>query len=551
MSEPDPPDSPHWLCEDDPVSTVASEQLAFIDALAQPGAYPYNVTDIAVCQTHISVVFLAGPYAYKVKKAVDLGFLDFRTPEQRRHFCSEEVRLNRRLAPAVYLGVVPITHDDGHWQFEGSGPPRDWAVKMHRLPEEATLRQRLLHDQVQPADLEALARRLAEFHRGAARGPHIADFGRFAVVDSNARENFLQTARHVGRTVSPAVYERVRRLTEQELQARRDLIEARAARGVPCDTHGDLHLDHVYHFPGDGEFGEWVIVDCIEFADRFRYADPVADMAFLYMDLLGHARRDLARSFADAYCRASDDVEGQALLPFYSAYRALVRAKVEGVEADERDVQAEERNRARVRARAHWLLALGELEAPARRPALVLVGGLPGSGKSTLARALAPRASFHVLRSDVIRKELAGLPSEYRVPPTFGEGIYSPAWTEDTYAELLHRVESLLWNGQRVLVDASCRSEWQRKLFVQAAHRWGVPVLSLQCQVDPATTRARLRKREGDASDADWEVYQRTAATWEAPSPATLRVTRPLHTEGTIEEVTGRALAFLAEAGLF
>ena len=173
---------------------------------------------------------------------------------------------------------------------------------------------------------------------------------------------------------------------------------------MPRDTHGDLHLDHVYLFPDRAPPADLVIIDCIEFNERFRFADPVADMAFLVMDLAFHGRRDLARAFADAYFRASGDEEGRALLPFYTAYRAAVRGKVEGMELAEREVPEAERAAALVRARAHWLLALGELEEPGRRPCLVLVGGLPGTGKSTLARGLAEQAGFTVIRSDLVRR---------------------------------------------------------------------------------------------------------------------------------------------------
>ncbi len=183
---------------------------------------------------------------------------------------------------------------------------------------------------------------------------------------------------------------KLRELTEQQLAQLGPLIEARAERGSPCDTHGDLHLDHVYRFPDRPPPESLAIIDCIEFNERFRFADPVADMAFLCMDLRFHAQPDLAKTFADAYFTAAGDGEGRALLPFYTAYRAAVRGKVEGFELREAEVPAEEKASALARARAHWLLALGQLEAPARRPCLVLIGGLPGTGKSTLAACCAP-----------------------------------------------------------------------------------------------------------------------------------------------------------------
>lgn len=387
------------------------ELARLIAALADPAAYPRSlgVEAVEVRQTHISAVFLAGPFAYKLKKPLDLGFLDYSTLERRRYFCEQEVRLNRRLAPAVYLGVVPVTADAAGVRMEGHGEIIDWAVKMVRLPDEAMLRERLRRGELGREPLEALARRLAAFHARAEAGPAVAAYGRFEVVAGNARENFDQAAPHVGTTLSRAVFERLRSLTEAALAGLRPLIEARAARGVPRDGHGDLRLDHIYLFPDRAPPGDLVIIDCIEFNDRFRCADPMADIAFTVVDLIHHGRRDLAAAFADAYFRAAGDVEGRALLPFYTAYRTAVRGKVEGMELAEPEVPEAERSAALVRARAHWLLALSELESPSRRPCLVLIGGLPGTGKTTLARGLAGRAGFDVIRSDLVRKELAGL----------------------------------------------------------------------------------------------------------------------------------------------
>jgi aminoglycoside phosphotransferase family enzyme len=417
------------------------ELSSLIDALSDTAAYPHPVKKVEVRQTHISVVFLAGSYAYKIKKSVDLGFLDFTTLEKRCHFCQEEVRLNRRLAPTVYLGIVPVTRTPSGVTIGGSGEAIEWAVKMERLPEEATLLQRLGRGEIDVKLAESLAGKIASFHVGADRGEQIAAFGRFEVVARNARENFDQAVPQVGITLSAFVLERLRARTENLLARLQPLIEARARSGVPCDTHGDLHLDHVYLFPEHQPPADLVVIDCIEFNERFRYADPISDMAFLVMDLHFHGRRDLGLAFADAYFRASKDEPGRALLPFYTAYRAAVRGKVEGFKLAVKEVPETERGETLARARGHWLLALTELEEPGQRPCLVMVGGLPGTGKSTLARRLAEQAGFTVVRSDVVRKELAGVAAQARVSAPFSEGLYAPAWTERTYAECLRQAE--------------------------------------------------------------------------------------------------------------
>ncbi len=511
-----------------------------IAALSRPEAFPEPTTAVEVCQTHISVVFLTDHFAYKLRKPVRLGFLDFSTPEKRRHDCEEEVRLNRRLAPHVYLGVVPVTEAAGAAAFGGRGEVIDWAVKMVRLPAEATLEQRLQRGEVGAGVLEALASRLAAFHERAERGEHVSAFGRFEVVAGNARENFAQAAGQVGTTLSPAVYTRLRDLTEQALARLRPLIEARAARGVPRDTHGDLHLDHVYLFPERPPPEDLVIVDCIEFNERFRYADPVADMAFLVMDLIYHGFRDLARAFADAYFRAARDDEGRALLPFYTAYRAAVRAKVAGFEQAEPEIPQAERQRALAGARAYWLLALDELEEPGRRPCLVLVAGLPGSGKSTLARGLQRRGDFAVIRSDAVRKELAA----------GARDIYTEEWSDRTYAECLRRAEAVLFEGGRALVDANFREERRRAAYVEAAARWGVPVVLLVCRISDEVVRARLEGRRGDVSDAGWDTYLELRGAWEEPAAPTQRYLRVVRSDGSPEETLSRAEEALRQEGL-
>lgn len=526
------------------------ELACLIEGLSRVEAYPHVVDSVHVIQTHISVVCLAGPFVYKLKKPVNLGFLDFSTLEKRRHDCLEEVRLNRRLAPNVYLGVVPVTLSLGGMLMEGSGEAIEWAVKMRRLPEGTSLLDQLERGEVDPGIIEALAERIASFHRQAEGSPRIAAFGRFDVVAQNARDNFEQSRFQVGRTVSLQVYDRLRTLMEETLDALRPLIEARAEQGVPRDTHGDLHLDHVFFFPDHSPPDDLIVIDCIAFSERFRCSDPVADSAFLVMDLLFHGRRDLAAVFAAAYLRARNDPDGATVLPFYVVYRALIRAKVEGIEALEEEVAEEERRTALTRARAHWLLALGELELPAERPCLVLVGGLPGSGKSTLARGLAEEGRFTVIRSDVVRKQLAGLDLHASARGEVDAGIYTPEWTRRTYSTCLQQAERLLEDGQRAIVDASFGDDGLREEFVHMARRLCVPTRFLLCSSTPEGARERIRRRTEDVSDADVTTYDHTAARWQPFSREMQAVVSEISTNEAPSEAVEAARRILKNAGM-
>jgi uncharacterized protein len=521
-----------------------------IEGLSKSLAYHDPVDSVEMRQTHISLVFLAGRVAFKIKKPVDLGFVDYTTLERRRHFCDEEVRLNRRLAPSVYLGVVPVTRDGSQIRMDGAGTVVEWAVKMERLADSATLGAHLERGDVGADSIEELARRLAGFHAQSEGGAKVALGGSFEAVARNARENFEQSADQVGETLSKSTHQRLKALTEVALTDLRELIAGRAARGVPRDTHGDLRLDHVYWFPQRGPKEAWVVVDCIEFNERFRHADPIAEVAFLAMELSLLGRGDLDRNFVEAYLCAAGDQEGRALLPFYRAYRAAVRGKVEGMKFAEQDIPEAEKSAARAGSRARWLFALAELEVADRRPCLVLVGGLPGSGKSTLARSLAERAGFSVIRSDVVRKELMAERERGASRSEPGEDFYTDEWNERTYQDCLRRAEEVLFEGGRVLIDASFQNEARRRIFLDAGRRWGVRTCLILCRADAGVIRERLERRKGDASDADWGIHDQMARGWEEISPKAQDVTRRVDTGGTPGEALRGALDVLRGFGL-
>lgn len=331
----------------DTVGLVELEHI--LRFLSEPASYPHRPPRVEVVQTHISAIFLAGHLVYKVKKPVNLGFLDFTTLERRRHFCQEEVRLNRRLCPEVYLGVEVIGRTNGALSL-GRGEPVEYAVVMRRLPQDRMMDALLARGELTPRMVEDVAACLADFHERAATDERIAAFGRPEAIRVNTDENFAQTERYRGRLLSPQQFSDIRRFTEAFLE-RRELFEERIRRGRVRDGHGDLHLQHICL--ADRIY----IFDCIEFNERFRYGDVAVDLAFLLMDLDFHDRPDLARLLERRYQELSGDRALGEMLPFYKCYRAYVRGKVEGFRSEDPRVPPEQRREAQERARRYFQLA--------------------------------------------------------------------------------------------------------------------------------------------------------------------------------------------------
>lgn len=521
-----------------------------IKDLSRPAAYPHEVQDIKIYQTHISLVFLTGSRVFKIKKPVNLGFLDFSTLEKRLQYCQEEVRLNRRLAPSIYLGVMPITFDGEHASIDGHGEIIDYAVEMVQLPEDAILERFLQSDQLSSDLIQLLAQHIAKFHAHAESTPEMARFGSIDSVAENVRENFIQTESHIEVSVSGTVYERTKSLSEQALLDHRELIEKRAATKV-CNTHGDLRLDHVYFFPDKLPPDNIVIMDCIEFNERFRFADPISDITFLAMEMTFHGYTQEAEQLLGSYLDAANEQsEVTPLIPFYMAYRALVRGKVEGIKFFEREISAESKREALQRAKAYWLLALSQLERPSRRPCIIFTTGLPGSGKSTLAVELAKKAGFEVIRSDSIRKELVANEigqTVNRLPDTY----YSEAWSQRTYQECLRQAEELLFQGKRVLLDANFRREHRRLKVRELAERWSVPCVLLECRASLEMLEQRLKSREGDVSDADQTTLQVLLKEWESPGKIWQHQHLLIDTELPMEQALSQILKWLQNQNLW
>jgi aminoglycoside phosphotransferase family enzyme/predicted kinase len=500
--------------------------------LLRPEAFVHPARDIRLIETHISWVILAGEYAYKLRKPVNFGFLDFSTLEQRRTDCHAEVLLNRRLCPDMYLGVVDLVQqDDGRLQIGGSGTPVEPVVKMHRLPESGMLPNVLQRDEGDERLMRRLAQQLAEFHVDAATGAGVDEYGSVGMLHTNWDENFAQT------TVLPASSRDViRAFVTRFISDNTALLERRIANGRIRDGHGDLHAASVCVTRR-----RLYLFDCIEFNARFRCADVAAEVAFLAMDLehLGHS--DLAAAFVAAYTRASNDPELPLLLDFYKCYRAFVRGKVLAFRLLEPHVDAESATKVRNEALAYFDLAYAYAN-PLPRPVLVVSMGLPASGKSTLAQGLASRLGLVHLSSDVTRKQLAGLRATFHVANTFESGIYSRGMTRRTYAVLRRKAGRWLRRGQSVVLDATYGQPSERAALRQLARHTGARLYVIRCRADEAVLQTRLAARMTDqqsVSDARRELWPALRSAFLEPTDTMVAfdadTTRP--SEALIEEI--------------
>jgi uncharacterized protein len=485
------------------------------DALLSPEAFPATaLSTVERIQTHISWVYLLEHDVYKLKRPVDLGFLDFRTLEKRRLACEAEVELNRRLAPRVYLGVVPVGRSTaGEFRVNGPGEVVDWAVHMRRLPDQERADNLLEAGKLSLANLDAIALRLADFHTQASRSSQIAEFGAPEHIAQNIRENFAQTRGTIERFLSKREGAELENWQKNLLQDRAELFRARRERGYVRDGHGDLRLEHVYV-----EAGGITVLDCIEFNDRFRYADVCADVAFLSMDLEAAGRVDLAELFLARYARHANDYDLYALVDFYESYRAFVRAKVASFTAADESVDHQTRERAWHDARRYALLALSAKRRPLVAPVVIAVGGMIASGKSTLAEQLGIELSAPVVDTDRIRKHLAGrLPLDSLAAPPF-RGSYSLEATEKVYDEQCRRAHVILDSGRPVVVEASFRTAAQRATVRALAKDLRVPFYFVECRAPVDVCKARLveRSKGFSVSDGRLEIVDAFAKSFEA-----------------------------------
>lgn len=485
------------------IEITLDDQRRMVERLCDTRRFPHPAASVSVIETHISFVLLTGTFAYKIKKAVDLGFVDYTRLEQRRMFCAEEMRLNHRLAPQLYLETAPIYGSAAEPAWLGT-EAIDYAVKMAQFSQSGLLDRVLDEGRLTTHHVDALAATVAAFHGAVPAAATTDDYGSPAAVWAPVEGNFSHLR---GRTadIDPGLLATLEDWARREYGRLRETFAQRKAAGHVRECHGDLHLGNIVLI-GDAP----VIFDCIEFNPHLRWIDIVNDLAFLVMDLSERGRPDCAWRLVNLWLETLGDHGGLDLLRFYQVYRALVRAKVASIRAADPAMPAGDRQAALALA-SNYLHYAARTTAPGPR-AILITHGLAGSGKSTVARAMAETLGAIYLRSDVERKRMHGLASQESSDSGTGTGLYTNAATQATYTRLAELAANTVAAGYPAIVDATCLKRWQRDTFRRLADKLGVPCIILDCQAPLERLRQRIvdrAKAGGDASEATLAVLER------------------------------------------
>lgn len=470
--------------------------------LQNPALYDHPVGDFSLHETHISWVLLTGDYAYKIKKPMDFGFLDFSTLDRRKHFCAEEVRLNRRLAPDLYLDVIPITGSEESPELGGTGEPIEYAIRMRQFDQGQMLGNLHEKGELTGAHIDDLAEQLARFHAAIPEVPASLDLGTPESVKAPMVQNFEQIPALLDDPELLTQLEQLEAWTFSTFERLRPQIEQRHAQGHVRECHGDLHLANITLFEG-----RVTIFDCIEFNDAFRWIDTCNDLAFLLMDLEDRGLYPFANRLLNRYLELSGDYGALPLLDLYKAYRATVRAKIALFTRGNEGLSDTEKNQLLDRYRKYIDLAESYEAIPNRY--LLATTGCSGSGKSFISQNLSEELGLIRIRSDVERKRLFDLPPAGTPSRSVGKDIYTPEATAKTYQRLCELAAYILQSGYPVIVDSAALKRSERESLLDAAAQTCAPGLLLACEAPEAVLKERVRQRQqagSDASEADEAV---------------------------------------------
>lgn len=499
-----------------------------ITAMQNPDLYNHPVRDFQVIETHISQVILTGDYAYKIKKPMNFGFLDFSTLERRKRFCDDELRLNSRLAENLYLAVLPITGTPEHPVIGGEGKAFEYVIKMRQFDQDQLFNHQQEQGALKPELLTNLAKQVASFHNSL---PPVADgkpLGTPEAVYAAMQENFDQIRPMIDDQPLLAQLDNLEAWTQTTFERHRDLIASRRANGFVRECHGDLHLANITQYEG-----EVTVFDCIEFNEPFRWIDVINDLAFLLMDLESRGESMLANRVLNTYLEYREDFDALPLLPLYKAYRAIVRGKIALFTLGNPSLNDEQKAGLMQQYRDYAQLAEDYSSIP--NPYLLATVGLSASGKTCVSAAMAEELGLIRLRSDVERKRIHGLaPLDDSKSPT-GSNLYTEEATEKTYRRLAELADQLLASGLPVIIDAANLKERERSLFANLAEEQGMPFALLHCEAPDDFRREWVRNRKGDASEATIELLDAQQDWFEALT--TDEKTRTIHLQTDQEQV--------------
>lgn len=491
---------------------VSEEEIHIF--LKDPGSYSHKPERVEIIQTHASVVAIAPPFVYKVKKAVNLGFLDFSTLAKRKYFCEREIYLNSRLCPGLYCGVIPITRNGDSLAFDGEGEVIDYAVQMKKLSEDGFLHHRVTRGELDERELDQVIEKLRTFYAEQEPESDIAEWGYIERIRTSTKENFEQTEAFVDRIIPRASYEAIQYYTNWFLDHQARLLNFRRVSRRILDCHGDLRLEHI-HLAGD----EVCIYDCIEFNDRLRYIDVASDTAFLAMDFDFHGRMDLGKYFVRRTCEALNDTDLLHVIDFYKCYRAYVKGKVEAIRSEEEEIPVEQQQKSRSVASRYFQLAL-RYSLFGSNPAVIVVMGRVGTGKTTIATLLSGIIGWDVLSSDLIRKEMAGVSLYERSDESVLTHLYSEGMTAKTYSMLRSGALDKTKQGEGVILDATYSRVDQRMELREVLQESGVQYCFVELVAPDELVIDRLSLRdvsEPNISDARLDDFDLLDSRYQAP----------------------------------
>jgi hypothetical protein len=475
-------------------------QAEIFQAMTRPDFYPHHVSTIEQRETHISKVFLTGGYAYKIKKPVYLEFLDFTTLARRKHYCQQEVILNQRLTRDIYLDVVPITRKKGNYYLAGPGETVEYAVKMRQLPEKLSMLQLVRRGKLDRDCIDELARVLARFYQQSSTGDNINKIGTWSTIWTNTEENFIQTEQFAGSLLDQHMFQIIRAATRSFLIRRKALFDRRVEREKIRDCHGDLRTGHIYFNDGIQ------IIDCIEFNDRFRYADITSDLAFLTMDLDFEGHPQVARHLINSVLDYTKDEEMLVLLEFYKCYRAFVRAKVNCFCLQGQDT-ANSRQKKLLRETRLYLNLAYRYAVEFTRPTVWVVCGLPAAGKTATAKMMAKMLGLGILRTDVVRKKLFNLSLDETQNLPFEDGIYSKESTALVYGKLLMLAQEEIEKGCSIILDGTFSRRHQRDETLRLARDLDANIIFVECTASNETLKKRLSIRDSSTTISDARLH--------------------------------------------